>query len=90
MASTMEKLNSYSSALTKWADKKRRYDLQVEANKKPRKELEPEPMPIKFEIGPSEIAWAEKIRMKIMAPKPAVVSLESQLPKIKMPIRKTV
>ena len=90
---TMERLNSYSKALTKWAEKKRRYDLSVEAGKPDKKTPESEPMPNspEFGIGKSEMEWAEKIRRKIMTPKPPIQTLDSQLPKtIKMPIRRTI
>ena len=87
---TMKRLNAYGSALEKWAAKKRRYDLSVEAGRPEKKPPESEPLPKTFEIGESEMAWAEKIRAKILAPKPAMPTLESQLPKIKMPVRKKI
>ena len=85
---TMQRLEGYSRALTKWAEKKRRYDLSVEAGRPDKKPPESEPKPITFEIGENEIEWAEKIRRKILAPKPTIVNLDNQLPKIKMPMRK--
>jgi hypothetical protein len=87
---TIDRLNDYSKALTKWADKKRSHDIQIEAGKKPKKELESEPMPAQFEIGKNEIEWAEKIRRKVLTPKPPIASLDSMLPPktIKMPVRK--
>ena len=89
MASTMERLNDYSRALAKWAEKKRRHDLASENGKLERKPLESEPMPAQFGVGASEMEWAEKIRRKILAPKPTMQTLGSQIPKtIKMPVRK--
>ena len=88
---TMERLNNYSRALEKWAAKKRRYDLSVEAGKPDKKQPESEPLPKTFEIADSEMEWAEKIRRKIMTPKPPIQTLDSQLPKtIKMPTRRTI
>ena len=89
---TMEKLNAYGSALTKWAAKKNRHDLASANGKPEKKPLESEPMPNQFGVGASEMEWAEKIRRKILAPKPVVPTLESQLPPktIKMPVRKIV
>jgi hypothetical protein len=89
---TMQRLNAYSTALTKWAEKKRRYDLSVESGRPDKKPPESEPMPNspEFGIGKSEMEWAEKIRAKILAPKPPTITLDSQLPKIKMPARKTI
>ncbi len=85
---TLQKLEKYSRALKKWAEKKRRYDLSVEAGKPDKKPPESEPLPKTFEILESEMEWAEKIRRKITAPKPEVQNLDSQLPKIKMPQRR--
>lgn len=89
---TLKRLNAYSVALEKWAAKKNRYDLAIEAGRPEKKPLESEPMPNspEFCIGTSEMAWAEKIRAKITTPKPAMPTLDSQLPKIKMPVRKIV
>ena len=88
---TMEKLNAYSSALNKWAAKKNRHELLAQDKSKNIKPLESEPLPASFGIGASEMEWAEKIRRKILAPKPVVQNLDSQLPKtIKMPVRKTI
>ena len=67
---TMERLNNYSRALEKWAAKKHRHELANEAGRPEKKPLEPEPVPKTFEIGEPEIEWAEKIRRKILAPKP--------------------
>lgn len=85
---TMQRLNAYGSALEKWVVKKRRHDLAQESGRPEKKPLESEPLPKTFEIGNSEMEWAEKIRRKIMTPKPTMPTLDSQLPKIKMPIRK--
>ena len=73
----MKKLAAYSTALEKWAAKKRRYDLSVEAGRPDKKPPESEPMPRQFEIGESEMVWAEKIRAKIMTPKPVIQNLDS-------------
>jgi len=88
---TIEKLNAYSTALEKWMAKKRRYDLANEAGKPEKKPLESEPVPMAFEIANADMEWAEKIRRKIMTPKPPIQTLDSQLPKtIKIPVRKTI
>ena len=88
---TMEKLNAYSSALTKWAAKKNRHELLAQDKSKNIKPLESEPLPASFGIGASEMEWAEKIRRKILAPDSVVQNLDSQLSKtIKMPVRKTI
>ena len=55
---TLQKLEKYSSALRKWAEKKRRYDLSVEAGGPDKKPPESEPSPSTFEIGASEMEWA--------------------------------
>ncbi len=88
---TIERLNNYSRALQKWTDKKRRYDLSVANGKPEKKQPESEPLPKTFEIADSEMEWAEKIRRKIMTPKPVVPTLDEQLTKtVKMPERKTI
>ena len=88
---TLNNLERYSSALQKWAAKKRRYDYSVEIGKPEKKPLESEPLPSQFEIGAGEIEWAEKIRRKILAPKPIEPTLDEQLKnKIKMPERKSI
>jgi len=85
---TLQKLEAYKKALEKWKRQKDNYDANVANGKKPRHEIEPEPMPIKFEIKDSEIEWAEKIRRKIMTPIPPMPTLDNQLPKkIKLPTR---
>jgi hypothetical protein len=87
---TMQRLNAYSTALEKWASKKRRYDLLLAQGTPEKKPLEHEPIPQEFEILPPDMEWAEKIMRKILAPKIVEPSLDSQLPKIKMPVRKTI
>jgi hypothetical protein len=88
---TMQRLNAYGSALEKWAAKKRRYDLSVEAGRPEKKPPESEPMPKTFEIAGSEIEWAEKIRRKILEPKPTMQNLDSKLPKkIYIPVRNKI
>ncbi len=86
---TIQKLDAYKSALEKWAAKKRRYDLSVEAGKPEKRQPESEPNPIRFEIGESDMEWANKIRTRILTPKPPA-NLDSQLPKIKIPVRRIV
>lgn len=87
---TIQRLNAYSSALEKWVAKKGRYDLASEVGRPEKKPLESEPMPKTFEIEDCNMEWAEKIRRKILAPKPPMQTLDSQLQKIKMPVRKTI
>jgi len=87
----MKRLSAYSNALEKWAAKKRRYDLSVEAGRPEKKEPESEPLPKTFEIADSELEWAEKIREKILAPKPQMQNLDSKLPKkIYIPVRNKI
>lgn len=86
---TMQRLNAYASALEKWEAKKRRIELNNKVvGRSKEKPLEDEPALKTFEIGQSEMEWAEKIRRKILAPKVPMPTLDSQLPKIKMPVRK--
>ena len=66
---TMQRLNAYSSALEKWWRKKSVFDANVAAKIKVMPFNEFEPVPKTFEIGESEMEWAEKIRRKILAPK---------------------
>lgn len=86
---TILKLSVYRSALEKYRNKKRKYDLLVAEGKLDKKPLESEPLPATFEIGKSELEWAEKIRREVLKPIIKEPTLDEQLiNKTKIPIRK--
>ncbi len=90
MKSTLEKLNAYGAALTKWNAKKKRIEAtNANVGKSKEKPLESEPLPSAFEIALDDI-YAIKVRNQILN-KPVFVpiNLDAQLkPAIKLPVRK--
>ena len=83
--STIEKLNAYGAALTKWKSQKRRNDL-LAADGKKTKPLDPMPLPMAFEL-PFNDPYAVRVRESILKPEP-VINIPQRRNQIKVPARK--